>query len=108
MNRRYILLSLCAGVPAMLFGCQKYVDYVPLVAVDNHTEWRYETHPELLNDAHVKAMIVVLDTYGKRYRMHEGRLQITDELAEDHDLLSNLTAKAIAAQDAPSGRDGGD
>jgi len=107
-TRRYVLVSLGATALAMLFACQKYVDYVPLVAVDDRTQWRYQARPELLSDEHVAAMIALLEEYGKRYRMHDGRLQIAEDLAEDRNLLSNLTAKAIAAQEANSGKEGGD
>ncbi len=103
MSKRHIAVILVAGALAMLFGCHKYVDYVPLVAVDDHTEWRFEARPDLLTDAHVAAMIKQLEKYGKRYRVQDGRLQIGEDLAEDQDLLANLTEKAVAEQKSSSG-----
>lgn len=103
MSKRHILVMLSAGALTMLSGCHKYVDYVPLVAVDVQTEWRFEARPELLSDTHVAAMIKQLEKYGKRYRVQGGRLQIAEDLAEDRDLLANLTQKALAEQESVSG-----
>jgi len=98
-----VLLVLGAAALAVLCGCQRYVDYVPLVAVDDGTEWRFEPRPELLSDAHVAAMIEQLVRYNMPYRMRDGRLQIGADLAKDQDLVRNLVAKAIAEQEARSG-----
>jgi len=98
------VLGLALGIMVLLSGCSRYVDYVPLTCVDEYVQWRYEPRPDLLTDRHVQAMKKILTSYGMKYCFEQGRLQITKELAEDQELLWNLTEKAFGLQDSRNGQ----
>lgn len=100
LRKRYIFITLGVAMLAMLLWRQRYVDYVPVIPVQSQSQtgWLYVKRPDLLTDAHVAAMINQLEKYHKRYRMHDGRLQIGCELAADKDLLANFTWKAWGEQ----------
>jgi hypothetical protein len=90
--------AICIG--AILYFCKNMkgqtdlVPYVPVVRRVDRGDHLLVDAPELLTDAHVKAIAAVLTRYGERYEAHGPALRIERKLAEDRDLLANYTEKA--------------
>ena len=73
------------------------VSYMPVVRRVDRGDHLLVDAPELLTEAHIKAMTSVLDRYGDHYEVHGLTLRIERKLLEDRDLLANYTEKAQGA-----------
>ena len=75
-------------------SCMGYVEYVPIVLIVEHGDHILREEPSLITPEHIKAMKIILERYGEKYNMKDGKLYIKQSLQNDRDLLQNYTFKA--------------
>lgn len=89
-----ILISLCSIV-----GCDRREVYVPVLREEKGGEVQFVKHPELFTSAHSMYIQELLNEYDYRYEIDKNKnILIPRSLANDVDLLSNLTEKAVARE----------
>jgi len=94
-----ILIAVCSiliGISVVLYvTCFRYIEYVPILRNNdpNHT---FIVSPDICDENHQKAVMQILEKYDENYQIKNNKLLIRKSLANDLDLLSNYTKKAIA------------
>lgn len=91
-----VLLTGMIIASAVFLYRNSYVPYVPRVRLSyDDPDHKFVDDPSLLTPDHIQKMVQNFGEGSKLYKLEDGELLIRRHLANDKDLLRNLTKKAL-------------